>query len=502
MLGHTEEPQKALFPRVVMSQESTVGRIYIGPKSEMIAQNTYIYVKAAVDHFITTKPAFVILELNTPGGEVFAADNISRCLKSLDRDHNIPVIAYINNWAISAGASLAYSCRYIISEPDGSMGAATPVIMTEQGMAPTNEKMISALRADFANKASFFERNPLIAEAMVDPDIILVKRGEKIIKLSNEEAITSTDQIISLKGKPLTLTAQEMKEYGVIEYILPKESLQKDEGYTPKNISDTVFKNITPFREYQSVPVDTFTMDYKTAFIAYLSSPYVASFLVFVVMIAGYLELSTPGATIPGLVAGVALFLLLVSSNAQESIRWFEPIVVLFGVLLIVSEILFFPTMGFLISSGIFFIACGTILMLIPQAAHDILPLPLGGEPHPDEASLFGIDYAIHLLTIISCGIIAAAICIFLLLRHNYRPKILYNAHLILNSSSPPPPSNVGKEEGLSVGSTVIVVSTLRPAGKIEYKGNLYDAMSYGEYIERGKKVTVVEIRGDVIYIQ
>ncbi len=46
-----------------------------------------------------------------------------------------------------------------------ALGAAEPVLMGETGKLETaSEKINSALRADFANRARFFDRNPLLAE--------------------------------------------------------------------------------------------------------------------------------------------------------------------------------------------------------------------------------------------------------------------------------------------------------------------------------------------------
>ena len=111
---------------------------------------------------------------------MFAAQQISDALKELDTQYGIPVVAYINNWAISAGAMLAYSCRYIVVVKDASMGAAAPVIASETGeMKEASEKINSAMRADFAGgRARFFDRNPNIAEGMVDKDLILVPKGK------------------------------------------------------------------------------------------------------------------------------------------------------------------------------------------------------------------------------------------------------------------------------------------------------------------------------------
>ena len=91
-------------------------------KDAPIQDSTYLYVKFAIEEFKKLKVPFVVLDLDSPGGEVFAALKISSELKKLDTECHIPVIAFIDNWALSAGALLAYSCRYIAITTDASMG--------------------------------------------------------------------------------------------------------------------------------------------------------------------------------------------------------------------------------------------------------------------------------------------------------------------------------------------------------------------------------------------
>ena len=104
-----------------------VGYLIVEDHSSSINQGTWLYIKNALDYYKKTQPKFIILELNTPGGEVFAAQKISDALKEIDTQYNIPVVCFINNWAISAGAMLAYSCRFITVVKDASMGAAEPI---------------------------------------------------------------------------------------------------------------------------------------------------------------------------------------------------------------------------------------------------------------------------------------------------------------------------------------------------------------------------------------
>lgn len=141
---------------------NVVGRIVIDDRTSGISQATWIYVKEALEFYKKNRPIFIILELNTPGGEVYAAQQISDALKEMDVQEKIPVVAYINNWAISAGAMLAYSSRFIGTVKDGSMGAAEPVLQGEGGkMESASEKVNSAIRTDFANRASFFWQKSL-----------------------------------------------------------------------------------------------------------------------------------------------------------------------------------------------------------------------------------------------------------------------------------------------------------------------------------------------------
>ncbi len=92
-------------------------------RDKPIDQSTYLQVKFSLEEYIKRGVIFVILRLNTPGGEVFSAMKIAELLQELDTVHHIPVVAVIDNWALSAGAMLAYSCRYIAVSAQGLMGA-------------------------------------------------------------------------------------------------------------------------------------------------------------------------------------------------------------------------------------------------------------------------------------------------------------------------------------------------------------------------------------------
>ena len=239
------------------------------------------------------------MELNTPGGMVFPAQQISDALNDIDINNDIPIVAYINNWAISAGAMLAYSCRFIAVAKDASIGAAEPVFQGESGkMESAPEKMNSALRTDFANRAQFFDRNPLIAKAMVDKDMILVWRYGKAVELDDVNMIRrigpNPDKVISTKGKLLTLDADESIRFGVADIALGSHKLEpitdteKKIGCWPGNKCN-LFKD-TFFSKIPDVKIDAYKMDWRINFFALLVSPVMQSILFLGLMIGFYME--------------------------------------------------------------------------------------------------------------------------------------------------------------------------------------------------------------------
>jgi membrane-bound serine protease (ClpP class) len=126
----------------------------------------------------------VVLDIDTPGGRL---DAVLQMRDSL-LDSPVPTVAFIDRTALSAGALIALSSDDIYVASGAVFGAATPV--DGSGVA-ADEKVISAVRSVFRSTAEQQGRDPLIAEAMVDPAIAiegLVESGE-LLTLTGTEAL-------------------------------------------------------------------------------------------------------------------------------------------------------------------------------------------------------------------------------------------------------------------------------------------------------------------------
>lgn len=486
--------------------KNTIGLIHVDNKNSQISQATWIYIKSALEYYKKMKPSFIVLELNTPGGEVFASQKISDALKELDTQHNIPVVAYINNWAISAGAMLAYSCRFISVSKDASMGAAEPVFAGEGGkMETAPEKINSALRTDFASRASFFDRNPDIAEAMVDKDIILVYRHGKVIRLDSEEKIRtkgpSTDEVITSKGKLLTLNAEEMMRFGVADIKLnptKTEMITDAEKTTGRWPASKMLLFQEPFfKQIPNAVVVEYQMDWKTRFLSLLSSPVAASLLFLGMMIGFYVEINSPGFGFPGSIGLMCLFCIILSSFALEVANTLELILLVVGVLFIALDLFLIPTFGILGIVGVIFFFMGLFGMMLPGIEN--VDFEIDTQTFNAAGEVF-----IQRLAWLCGSLVVAIIGMGLLGRYvlpafsGFQPLILQGHEETrekgyiagVDPNSLPKPGSHGE-----------VLATLRPAGKVLIDQEIYDAVTPGGYIEKGESIEVVKIDGSVIVV-
>jgi membrane-bound ClpP family serine protease len=471
--------------------ENKIGHILINDRTSGINQSTWLYVKKALEFYKEQKPVFIILELNTPGGEVFAAQNISDALKEMDIQYNIPVVCYINNWAISAGAMLAYSCRFIAITKDASMGAVEPVLADTTGETKqASEKINSAMRTDLANRARFFDRNPNIAEAMVDKDIILVLRHNEFIKLDNDSQILPTDELISPKGKLLTLDSEKLMKYHVADFLLmptklpPLTESEIESGKWPA--AKSAIFSAAFFDKIPNAEVEEYKPDWKTNFFIFLANPLVASALFMGMMIGFYMEFNMPGASLPGTVGFICLLLIIISHLSLEIGNVLELILLIVGLAVIAVELFILPTFGLLGFVGVALFLIGLFGLMLPGIS--AIDFDFDSQKFNVAAENFFQRLAMLSATFfLSLGIMA-------LLSKYVFPGLSGFDRFVLKGNEQTNYLAVASSTTLPpIGTEGTVFAPLRPAGKVLINQNIYDALSLGAYIEQH---TIVEVVG------
>lgn len=197
-------------------------------------------LEKAITRIADEGPLFILLEIDTPGGEVRLTHRICGAITGAD---NVRVIAYVkggeSGGALSAGAAITLAADKVYMVQNSVIGAATMVTSRAESMKEAygeavGEKFDSAWRARLASLAERNGRPGLLARAMVDKDIevIEVTQGDEHLFIDpvNKKPEQKLIRTWSKKDSLLTLTASEAVECGFADDIVSsrEEILQKE----------------------------------------------------------------------------------------------------------------------------------------------------------------------------------------------------------------------------------------------------------------------------------
>lgn len=283
--------------------QAVAGRAVVIPLEGEITPGLARFVTLRMDRAEREGASIIVLDVNTPGGRVDAAEEIAqRLLRS-----TLPTVAVVRN-AFSAGALISMAAEELRMLPGSSIGAATPLMATGFTAQPADAKVISALSAEFRSIARARGRPEDIAEAMVNP-------SRNIPGLSAE-------------GEPLTLTADQAVDFGIANGV---------SSNLPAAIADA------GFGRPELVRLEPTFLERSASF---LSQPIVATLLLAVGAIGIILELLNPGTFIPAGIGVSALALYFFGGYVAGLSGLLEFALFAGGILLLLAEAFLIPGFG------------------------------------------------------------------------------------------------------------------------------------------------------------
>ncbi len=276
----------------------------------------------------------VILELDTPGGEVTLMWKIARAIDAARNDHDLEFIAFVNEQALSAGSLIAMSCGEIHMSPGARIGAATPITIGMQGIEKAEEKFLSAFRAEWRAWAERHRRPPALAEGMVDENVevllVEVDGMRRIVNGTEWDDLRARGEQVTLvrtiadDQTLVALTAAEALEYGFSDGTVAnlEELVEVVVGARLDDVLD-----VRPTESERFVT---------------LLAP-LAPFLLVIGIALALMELQSPGFGIAG-AGSLAAFTLLLASRYLTGLAGFEHIAAIaLGLALIAVEVFFVP---------------------------------------------------------------------------------------------------------------------------------------------------------------
>ncbi len=433
-----------LFSQLLLeSQELNTVKVLHLKINDVIDPRTNRYSELGLERAEEIDADYVILELDTYGGALNDADDIRTRILNFDK----PIFAFINRDAASAGALISIACDSIYMTKGSSIGAAT--VVTQDGAAAP-DKYQSYMRSIMRSTAEAKGRNPRMAEAMVDEDIDL--------------------DSIATEGKILTLSTSEAIKYGFCEAeVSGIEDIMQRAGIA----------------DYE---VEEFKLGATEKIISIFLNPFVSGILILIIVGGIYFELQTPGVGFPILASIIAIILYFVPNYLNGLAENWEILMFVVGIILIALEVFVIPGFGV---AGVLGLICTIGSLILVMLNNDLF-----------DFSFVGGDQIFISFATVLAGLMGAIIVMFFggarLVNSNIFKRVALQE---VQNKEEGFTSTVYKKKSL-VGKTGTTYTRLRPSGRIEIEGEIYDAFTRGNFIDEGVEVIVISDEGTSLKVK
>lgn len=480
-----------LFMNSTLSAQDTA-LVYVIDIRNEIGSGLGTYISDGIQTAEMAGADAIVFDVDTPGGRVDSAVNIIRSIQ----DTQVPTLAFVNRQAISAGAMISIACNQIVMTSGGTIGDSAPVNIQGQEVG---EKAISYIQGTIRATAERENRNPDIAEAMVDKELVLVKLADgQIIKLLPEEYITREEEgeameILCAQGKLLTLSTQQALDYGFADAqaetltdLLAQYEIVEVDGTKLPLTEDGIAQRqqdfgseINRLKTLAGARITEVEATLADRVVFFITNPLISSLLLSLGILGIFIEIRTPGFGIPGFLGllCVGLFFgghMLTKIGAEWAFLLF-----LIGIGLIALEVFVIPGFGVAGILGIT-LMLGSVFFVFDKA-------------YEFRTAVMWLSVSV----ILSGGLVILAA--FLLpetqLFRRLALSTVMDTQMGYHSSS-------SEDFQAYLGQSGTALTPLRPSGTARIANNRVDVVTVGDFIAQDSTVKVVSVEGPKVFVE
>ena len=435
--------------------------IYQIPIRDQIGPPILDILRRGLKNAMNINADVVILDMNTPGGELGVTIEIMQeIIDAFDRFEG-PIITYVNKEAISAGAYIAIATNEIAFAPFAQIGAAEAVSGGGANIDSSMKRKINSyLKAKIRSYTKDYRYRARVMAAMMDANETLLIDGEPIL--------AADGTVIQKKGELLTLTAEEaVKSYGNPPQPLLGSGIYKTvEGLLDEKCGKG---------NYILTKMD---INWAEEVGLWLNS--IGPIIIGIGLLGLFIEFKTPGFGIFG-IGGIIFVLIFFGSKYVSGLAGYEEVLFfLLGVSFVALELFLFP--GLIIPGLIgFTMIIGSILW----AMIDVWP---------NTEFNWSIEIFKNPIKEMALALLTSTGLILILTR--ILPKTTIWNGLVLSSSVGNLDSSTGIDvnEKLKVGEEGKSISELFPIGQVLINGVRYEARSNLGKIPKGTSIKVIRV--------
>lgn len=424
----------AIFAFTMTSRSATAASA-VSPHVDVMVLNTEIdpasmrYLTSSIATAENDGAQALVIEIDTPGGDL----DSMKAMVQAELGSTVPVISYVSpvgGRAASAGAFVTLAAQIAVMAPTTRIGASSPVDSSGGDIGSTlKQKLENDLVESLRGIQGRYNRDFLHAELMVTQ------------AASYTDATAINDHIVDLGATSLGSLLSQINGRTVALANGHDVSLQTS-----------------------GASVQMFNEGIADSLYGFLLDPNVVFLLFILAMIGIYLEISHPGAILPGTVGGIALLLFLLGAGSLNP-NWIGLGLMVLSFVLLVLD-LHVPTHGVLTVGAVISLAIGALLFFN------------SGGPYSGPQINPWVVYAM-------AGVIAlmSFVLITIIVRTQHRPV----------TTGP---------EGM-IGAQAKALTPLTPEGRVSYGGEnwaatLIDASS----LDADAEVQIVSVNGLRLFVR
>ena len=492
-------------------------------------------LKRRTDRAIQDGADLIVFDLDTPGGRLDLALDISSYIRTL----GVPTVAWVDNQALSAGILIGSACDELVMARGSLTGDCAPIIPGEN-LAPTERaKALSPLLAEFrANAADNYSGSTTSDYALfhamcalgvevyqvkhkITGEVRLISQADYAVMVdgkspvdaanigqSNSGSALTGDTEFEQVGKPIvTVTdASEVGQWKLVKQIHNGSTLltMNEVEALDAGLSRATLSSPTDLKShYGAGNVEVYEETWSESMVAFLVHPMVRAALLLLGIVGLLLEYFSPGLLVPGIVGLAAIAVLIGAPFLVGLAQTWHLLLIVIGVALVIYEMFTMTTFGVLAVIGLLMFIAGLVLSGVQTASNG---LPEAGSARQ-----------VMITSLAFVGAIVMTVPILFVMTRYFGSLPLLNK-LVLNESQAPslataggievPHQRVSGDEVVGGGSikpgmTGVVTKTgLRPAGNITIGDQLIDVTSTGGFVEAGTTVRVLEVHGSMITVE
>ena len=297
-----------------------------------------------------------------------------------------------------------------------------------------------------------WKRDPMIAEGMVDERVYI-------------PGVKDT-------GKILTFTSMEAMKNGYCEGIC-------------ENVEEVLKLN-----KMENARIVEYKPTIIEQFIGFMVSPIISGILIMLILGGIYFEMQAPGIGFALLVSIVASVLYFSPLYLEGLAANWEIIIFVVGLILIALEIFVVPGFGITGIAGITLAFSGLVLSLIRNVDFSF--------------DLVNVDDLMVALVTVFIGTIGGIGLAIYLSQKMFTTQTGQFSHLSLHEVMSLKDGYLGVDPELNYlkGMKGMAVTTLRPSGKINVEGKIYDALAEAGMIDKGTSIVVTKVEAAQLYVE